>query len=118
MRPSFAACCCRRRWPCSATGTGICRAGSTGCPGSGSANGPVPGRGLGPPRPEPGSAHVAELDQVAPRRLRGLLPVDVDARVELLHRVEGEVLLDPLDRLREVRSSPIRGLLARDEEDV
>ena len=72
-------------------------------------------------RPRPsgrGSPDVPELHQVASCRFLRLLPVDVDAGVELLHHLEGEVLLDALDRLREVRARLLHGLLAGDEEHV
>ena len=42
---------CRRRWPCSATATGICRRGSAGCPTSGSKLPKSQSRQLGFPSP-------------------------------------------------------------------
>src|SRR3954453_7875274 len=58
------------------------------------------------------------LLEVALGRLLGLLLVDVDARVELLHHLLGERLLDLLDDLLAVGTDVLERLVADRERDV
>src|SRR5687767_12343924 len=76
-----------------------------------------PDGGLPPTRPAL-TADVPRLDEVVVGDVRGVLLVEVDAGVELLHHLVGEVALDELGRLLHVGTGRVHGLLAGDEGDV
>ena len=74
----------------------------------------LPARAARAARAGSGAAHWMSLRllQVLLGDLGRLLLVEVDARVELLHRVVGQPLLDLVDRLRQVRPGGVGRLLS------